>query len=164
LSPDDFIPLAERSGTIVPLTWLIFGRVRDAVIGWDRFDEPFEVAINLAPQAVRHSEFRDRLRRLRNDLEKFNVSVIVELTEDSLLKSDKESLANLHAVREMGIGLAIDDFGKGYSSLTCLKELPATELKIDRAFIESIGSDKTDQTYCHCDRWLGPRAGDESGC
>jgi predicted signal transduction protein with EAL and GGDEF domain len=145
LLPDDFIPLAERSGTIVPLTWLVFDRVRDAVIEWGRFDEPFEVAVNLAPQAVRHSEFRDRLRRLRNELEKFNVSVTIELTEDSLLKCDKDSLANLHAVREMGIGLAIDDFGKGYSSLTYLKELPATELKIDRAFIESIGADKTNQ-------------------
>ena len=145
LMPDDFIPLAERSGTIVPLTWSVFEKVLDAVRQWNRFDQPFGVAINVAPQAANHSEFCSRLETLRDELAKYNVGLTIELTEDSLLQSDKDSLANLQKIRELGVGLSIDDFGKGYSSLTYLKQVPATEIKIDKAFIEIISVDKTDQ-------------------
>jgi len=145
LMPDDFIPLAERSGTIVPLTWMVFDKVLDSVRAWDRFDQPFDVAINVAPQTANHSEFCSRLEALNNELKKYNVSMIIELTEDSLLQSDDDSLSNLQKIRELGVGLAIDDFGKGYSSLTYLKQVPATEIKIDKTFIEIISVDQTDQ-------------------
>ena len=68
----------------------------------------------------------------------------MELTEDSLLQGEKE-LGALGELRELGVGLAIDDFGKGYSSLTYLKELPATEIKIDKQFIGTISHDETDR-------------------
>lgn len=145
LMPNDFIPLAERSGTIVPLTWMVFEKVLDAVREWNRFQQPFSVAINVAPQAANHSEFCSRLESLRDELMKYNVGLTVELTEDSLLQSDEESLSKLKKIRELGVGLSIDDFGKGYSSLTYLKQVPATEIKIDKTFIETISVDQTDQ-------------------
>jgi len=145
LMPDDFIPLAERSGTIVSLTWMVFDKVLDAAREWNRFDQPFGVAINVAPQTANHSEFCSRLEALRDELAKYNVFPIIELTEDSLLQSDENSLSNLQKIRDLGVGLAIDDFGKGYSSLTYLKQVPATEIKIDKTFIEIISVDQTDQ-------------------
>ena len=145
LSPDDFIPIAERSGMIGPLTWMVFDKVRDAVRAWNRFSEPFGIAINIAPQTANHPEFYGRLKSLREELVKYNICLSIELTEDSLLQSDKKSLENLLKIRELGVDLAIDDFGKGYSSLTYLKQVPAAEIKIDKSFIEVIGLDETDQ-------------------
>ena len=145
LMPDDFIPLAERSGTIVPLTWLVFDKVLDSVREWNRFKQPFGVAINVAPQTASHPEFCSRLEALKNELAKYNVPLTIELTEDSLLQSNDDSQSNLKKIRELGVGLAIDDFGKGYSSLTYLKQVPATEIKIDKTFIETISVDQTDQ-------------------
>ena len=129
---------------IVQLTWVGFGKVLEAVRSWKRFDKPFGVAVNVAPQAVNHSEFCDRLRVLRDELAKFNVRLSIELTEDSLLQDDSQSLSNLHKVRELDVDLAIDDFGKGYSSLNYLKLVPATEIKLDKVFIETIHVDRTD--------------------
>jgi len=143
--PEDFIPLAERTGAIDALSWLVFDRVREAAEHWGRFDSPFSVAINVAPQVLEHSEFYARLKRLRNALSEYNVGLVVELTEDSLLQGDDHTLSNLERLREIGVGLAIDDFGKGYSSLTYLKRLPATEIKIDKQFIGTICHDETDR-------------------
>ncbi len=145
VSPEDFIPLAERSGVIVQLTWVVFGKVLEAVRSWKRFDEPFGMAVNVAPQALNDSEFHDRLKVLREELAKFNVRLAIELTEDSLLQDDRQSLSNLQKVRELDVDLAIDDFGKGYSSLNYLKLVPATEIKLDKIFIETIHVDETDQ-------------------
>jgi EAL domain-containing protein (putative c-di-GMP-specific phosphodiesterase class I)/GGDEF domain-containing protein len=145
LSPETFIPLAESTGSIVPLTWLVFERSLQAVRSWPAFEEPFSLAINVSPQSANHPEFCDRLKTLKEELAKSNVRLGIELTEDSLLKGDDKSLANLHRIRELDVDLAIDDFGKGYSSLTYLKEVPATEIKIDKKFIETIGLDETDQ-------------------
>lgn len=85
------------------------------------------------------------MKNLRDELRKSNVRLGIALTEDSLLKGGAQSLSSLHKVRELDVDLAIDDFGKGYSSLTYLKEVPATQIKIDKKFIETIGLDETDQ-------------------
>ena len=145
MSPEDFIPLAERTGTIVSLTWLVFEKVLEAVRSWKRFSWPFSIAINIAPRTAAHPEFLDRLKTLRDQLAEFNVGVTVELTEDSLLKDESLSLSNLHKLRALDVDLAIDDFGKGYSSLTYLKHVPATEIKIDKTFIETISIDSVDK-------------------
>ena len=102
------------------------------------------VAINIAPPVLEHTEFYSRLVELQEHAAEKNVTITLELTEDSLLQGGKQ-LSDLERVRELGVGLAIDDFGKGYSSLTYLKELPATEIKIDKQFIGTIGHDETDR-------------------
>jgi EAL domain-containing protein (putative c-di-GMP-specific phosphodiesterase class I) len=68
-----------------------------------------------------------------------------ELTEDSMVQSDASSLASIARVRKLGTDLAIDEFGKGYSSLTYLKQIPSTEIKIDKRFIGTIAIDETDK-------------------
>ena len=73
LSPDDFIPLAEASGMIESLTWLVFDKVLEAVRSWQRFGKPFSLAINTAPQTANHPEFCDHLKALKDELAKANV-------------------------------------------------------------------------------------------
>lgn len=142
---DNFVPLAEGSGQIVPLTWLVFDRVLDAAENWKYFEQPLSLSINVAPQLIGLTEFYSRLRTLKEALKSQHIDLTVELTEDSLLSIDEKALANLLRIRKLGVGLSIDDFGKGHSSLSYLKQIPANEIKIDKRFIESIATDRADQ-------------------
>ncbi len=142
---DNFVPMAENSGQIVPLTWLVFDRVLDAAESWEYFEKPLSLSINVAPQLISLTEFYSRLRTLKEALKNQNIDLTVELTEDGLLGIDEQALASLLRIRKLGVGLSIDDFGKGHSSLSYLKQIPANEIKIDKRFVESISTDHADQ-------------------
>ena len=141
----DFVPLAESNGAIVPLTWLVFDRIIEQLKTWDAIRPPFSVAVNVSPQLLTHSEFLPRVKALKAALDDREMNFTIELTEDSLVQSDASSLASIERLRKLGIDLAIDDFGKGYSSLTYLKQIPAAEIKIDKRFIGTIAIDETDK-------------------
>jgi EAL domain-containing protein (putative c-di-GMP-specific phosphodiesterase class I) len=141
----DFIPLAETNGAIVPLTWLVFDRIVAQLADWDSLPEPFSVAVNVSPQILTHAEFTPRVKGLAGALAERNLKLTIELTEDSLVQSDTSSLASIERLRKLGVELAIDDFGKGYSSLTYLKQIPAAEIKIDKRFIGTVALDETDK-------------------
>lgn len=143
--PEEFIPIAERSGSIVPLTWLVFDRVGACAGRWATLPKPFSVAVNIAPSVLGHRELRARLGELKSVLGGSGIGLALEITEDSLVQSADASPMNLQSLRDIGVDLAIDDFGKGYSSLSYLKEIPATEVKIDRRFIATIASDPKDR-------------------
>src|SRR5690606_5246713 len=145
LAADDFVPLAERTGAIVPITWLVFDKVREIASSWPFAPGSFYVAVNVSPQVLVHSEFMPRLQELKAGLRDVGIDLTVELTEDGLVQSENRSLDQLERIRRLDIGLAIDDFGRGYSSLSYLKELPATEVKIDKRFIASIAIDRKDR-------------------
>ena len=141
----DFIPMAERAGIVVPITWLVFDRIVERLADWRGVERPFDVAVNVSPQVLTHGEFIGRLRKLKEALDERGFGLTIELTEDSLVQSDDGTLACLDRVRKLGIDLAIDDFGKGYSSLTYLKQIPATEIKIDKRFIGTVAIDDKDR-------------------
>jgi EAL domain-containing protein (putative c-di-GMP-specific phosphodiesterase class I)/GGDEF domain-containing protein len=141
----DFIPLAERNGTIVPITWLVFDRIVECLADWSAIPRPFSIAVNVSPQLLPHPEFGRRVRELKASLDEREIGLTIELTEDSLVQGDESSLASIERLRKQSIGLAIDDFGKGYSALTYLKQIPATEIKIDKRFIGTIAVDETDK-------------------
>jgi EAL domain-containing protein (putative c-di-GMP-specific phosphodiesterase class I) len=139
----EFVPAAERAGVIVPMTWAVFDEVARCAPRLAQIDKPFTVAVNVPAQSLGDRSFFDRLKALKLEFERNEIGLIIELTEDGLLQTDAASLEALHRIRSLGVGLAIDDFGKGYSSLNYLRQIPATELKIDRDFIERIlDSDK----------------------
>lgn len=144
ISPADFIPFAERSGSVIPITWLVFDRMAALADGWPSLPAGFTVAVNVSAQVLDHAEFRGRLGRLKAVLDARDIQLTLELTEESLVKGRSEGSGKLERIRKMGVGLAIDDFGKGYSSLTYLKEIPATEIKIDKQFIGSVATDSKD--------------------
>jgi EAL domain-containing protein (putative c-di-GMP-specific phosphodiesterase class I) len=101
--------------------------------------------VNVSPQVLAHPEFMGRLLVLKSALDERGFTLTIELTEDSLVQGDDASLVSIDRVRKLGVDLAIDDFGKGYSSLTYLKQIPATEIKIDKRFIANIALDEKDQ-------------------
>jgi EAL domain-containing protein (putative c-di-GMP-specific phosphodiesterase class I)/GGDEF domain-containing protein len=141
----DFIPLAERTGTIVPITWLVFDHVTQRVAEWQRLDKPFSIAVNVSPQILVHPEFTPRIKQLKAALDGHGFGLTIEITEDSLVQGDEAALAGVERLRKLGVDFALDDFGKGYSSLGYLKQLPATEIKIDKRFIGTIAIDATDR-------------------
>jgi EAL domain-containing protein (putative c-di-GMP-specific phosphodiesterase class I) len=143
--PQLFVPLAERSGAIVPMTWLVFDRIAASVAAWAARGERVSVAVNVAPQVLQRVDFFARLNALMRTVHDAGAELVVELTEESLVTGDPDAMACLERIRKLGIGLAIDDFGKGYSSLSYLKEIPATEVKIDKRFIETAGTDEKDK-------------------
>src|SRR5690606_11299174 len=143
--PQLFVPLAERSGAIVPMTWLVFDRIAKSVAAWSGCGEALSVAVNVAPQVLQRADFFDRLDGLLATVKAAGAELVLELTEESLVTGDAVAMACLERIRKLGVGLAIDDFGKGYSSLGYLKEIPATEVKIDKRFVSTAATDEKDR-------------------
>jgi len=134
--PDAFIPLAEEIGLIVPIgAWVLRAACAEAA-GWP---EPVNVAVNLsAVQFVRG----DVARQVAIALDESGLSptrLEVEITETALLNDSEATLKTLHALRALGVRIAMDDFGTGYSSLSYLRSFPFDKLKIDRSFIRDLG-------------------------
>jgi EAL domain-containing protein (putative c-di-GMP-specific phosphodiesterase class I)/GGDEF domain-containing protein len=142
--PGEFVPIAERSGSIVPLTWLVFDKVAAHVESWPKFNEEFRIAINVSAQVLDHADFGPRLNALHERLTACGAGLILELTEESLITEQDSALARLGRIRKAGVELAIDDFGRGYSSLSYLKDIPASEIKIDKRFVGTAASDPKD--------------------
>jgi len=145
IMPDDFIPLAERSGLIVELgRWVLDESCRQ--LGQWRADgySLDSVAVNLSPTQFRsellYQDVRDALAR--HDLPPS--SLVLEITESTAMHDPETSLEILRRLSELGVSISIDDFGTGYSSLMYLKRLPASELKIDRGFVSDLTTGSED--------------------
>ncbi|MBT8132093.1 MAG: bifunctional diguanylate cyclase/phosphodiesterase [Gammaproteobacteria bacterium] len=133
--PDIFIGMAERIGKIEDLTWFALNTSLRQMREWPLKGNPFNVAINVTPQLVQKEEFAPIVA---NALQVWDVEpsqLTVEITETALMTKPEESFRTLQALRDLGVRISIDDFGTGYSSLAYFKNIPATELKIDRSFV-----------------------------
>ena len=143
--PDEFIPLAEATGDIVPIgEWVLEQSCRRLSAWRHRLggDAPFTMAVNLSARQLADEDvvarFADVLRRTAVDPRWVNL----EITESMLLEDeDESSLDVLWQLRSLGVRLAVDDFGTGYSSLSRLNRLPINKLKIDKSFVLGIGPD-----------------------
>lgn len=144
ISPARFIPLAEQSGLIQPIgNWVLreacqFAR-RLADRGWGNI----YVSVNISPHQLGADDFVCSVRNALNSAGIKPCQLELEITENALISSINESVCRLHELRAMGVRLALDDFGKGYSSLTYLQRLPVTTLKIDKFFVDMILKDET---------------------
>lgn len=141
VAPDRFIPVAERSGLINDLgDWVL--RQIDAEISdfANQLPAEFSLAVNLSPLQFSQSNFIDRLTSAlkKTDLKH---KLVLEITENTIVNSVGDSIDKLHHLRSLGFEIAIDDFGTGYSSLNYLRNLPVDTLKIDRTFVNDIGSE-----------------------
>ncbi|MCU1734954.1 MULTISPECIES: putative bifunctional diguanylate cyclase/phosphodiesterase [unclassified Pseudomonas] len=139
ISPLDFIPLAERTGLIIPLGEHVLELVCAQVRKWrDRELLPGPIAINVAALQIERSDY---VRSLTESLERHGLSpnlLEVEITESLLMESQQHACDVLARLQALGVATAVDDFGTGYSSLAYLKSLPINHLKIDRAFIKDL--------------------------
>ena len=144
--PDTFIPLAEESGLINQVSdWVLEEACRQLQAWSNSGNELFRVAVNMSTKDIQAEDFNDKLRKM---LEQYDVNpnrLELEITESTLMENPEEIEGELNAMREMGLTLAIDDFGSGFSSLNYLKRLPVDVLKIDRMFIRDLEEDKSDR-------------------
>ena len=145
LSPDVFIPIAERSGLILPIGDWVLDQACAQLRAWhDAGQHEWTMAVNLSPLQFSSPALLDSVRHA---LQRHGIAperLTLEITETTAMKDVEASLAILNDLTAMGVHIAIDDFGTGYSSLLYLKRMPATELKIDRAFVRELEQNPED--------------------
>jgi EAL domain-containing protein (putative c-di-GMP-specific phosphodiesterase class I) len=143
--PDEFIPIAEKAGLIESVTrWVIRRAVRD-VLTWKEQGVVLKLAINLSVHDVSNVDF---MKEIYDTLLAAGLSTDAlefEITESDIMTDPDEAIALLTQFRNYGFDLAIDDFGTGYSSLAYLKNMPVSELKIDKSFVLNLSDDQNDQ-------------------
>ncbi len=145
VSPVDFIPIAEATNLIHPLTrWVLEQSIRTCC-DWHEAGYPISVAVNLSARnliddtLVRHVEIMLREYGLPH------WALELEITESSIMTDPRRAMTTLERLHELGVGLSIDDFGTGYSSLAYLKRLPVQTLKIDNSFVRQMLEDEQDE-------------------
>ncbi len=138
--PGDFIPLAEETGLIVPLSeWALREAARQAKLWQRSIGFTDSIAVNLPNRMFERS---DLVEHIHQCVTTYNVShrcIQLEITETGLMKDLQKVIPSLHRLNEIGVEVSIDDFGTGYSSLAYLTTLPIAELKIDRGFVRDLG-------------------------
>jgi diguanylate cyclase (GGDEF)-like protein/PAS domain S-box-containing protein len=160
--PGAFIPVAEETGLIVPIgTWALehaLTELRALTRDHDAADRPL-LAVNLSALQLR---LPASIAMVRDAIDASGVDpsmLSLEITESALMDDIDTSARAMHALRELGVRLAVDDFGTGYSSLAYLKQLPIDSLKIDRSFIAGLPSDPHDRSITEAIVTLGSSLG-----
>lgn len=141
LSPPEFLPILEETGLICRVGEWVLNTVCESVVKWQRYcSAPLHVAVNVSPIQLRDDNFSQMVRSAiaHSGLDLRRTTLELEITENILLDNIEDVREKLHELRDMGIKIAIDDFGKGYSSLSYLTTLPIHYLKIDRAFVIDV--------------------------
>jgi diguanylate cyclase (GGDEF)-like protein/PAS domain S-box-containing protein len=145
VAPFRFIPLAEKTGLIIPLDRWVMRVAMGQIVEWYRRGlNPGILALNLSIQQLQKPDFISMLSSVMRELGMRPEWLELEITESHIMTNPKKAIKVLSELSKQGIKLAIDDFGTGYSSLSYLKQLPIDKLKIDRSFIKDIPTDKDD--------------------
>jgi EAL domain-containing protein (putative c-di-GMP-specific phosphodiesterase class I)/GGDEF domain-containing protein len=144
LSPLTFIPLAEKTGFIVPLGYWILHEACSQLKAWQEclsLPAGFYMSVNLSASQLRHPELVDRIRETLDDVGLEPRSLTLELTESIAMDNPTAVTTLLMELRRMGVRISIDDFGTGYSSLSHLRHFPVDTLKVDRSFVRGMETD-----------------------
>ncbi len=143
-SPGDFIPVAERTGLIVPIgRWALREACADGAAWLRRADAqagapPLSVTVNVSGRQLHHASLVDDVRAALDASGLDPRALVLEITESVLMYDAEAALRRLSSLRALGVRLAIDDFGTGYSSLSYLQRLPVDVLKIDKSFVDTV--------------------------
>lgn len=144
--PDEFIPLAEQTGLILPLGAWVLGMACSQLVEWSGKPglDRLTLAVNVSVRQFRQADF---VQQVQSVIERTGVQpsrLKLELTESSLVHDIDDIIAKMQKLRTLGVGFSLDDFGTGYSSLNYLKRLPLDQLKIDQSFVRDILTDSND--------------------
>jgi diguanylate cyclase (GGDEF)-like protein len=159
IPPDDFIPMAEGTGMILPLTIYTLEAAIGQARAWMDAGHAIQVAVNLSPRCLLEPAVPDQVRRL---LDRHGLParlLRLELTESTVMADPERALMALTELRGIGVAISIDDFGTGYSSMSYLKRLPVDELKIDRSFVMEMLADGHDAVLVRSSIELGHNLG-----
>jgi EAL domain-containing protein (putative c-di-GMP-specific phosphodiesterase class I) len=159
--PDEFIPLAERSGLILPLGAWVLGTACQQLVDWSRHAHMsgLTLSVNVSAHQFRRTDF---VQQVATVMERTGVSprrLKLELTESSLVHDMDDIIRKMSALKSLGVGFSLDDFGTGYSSLSYLKRLPLDQLKIDKSFVDDVLTDPNDAAIAHMVIELGRNLG-----
>jgi diguanylate cyclase (GGDEF)-like protein/PAS domain S-box-containing protein len=139
VTPNDFIPIAEESGLITPISeWVLNAACHQAMLWRDSDLPPISMAINLSPRQIEHPQFVDKFVHALHKFMPDGHGIEIEITESTLMRDMDGAVGKLRKLADMGVEISIDDFGTGYSSLSYLKKLPINTIKIDRSFIHDL--------------------------
>jgi len=137
--PDEFIPIAEDTGLIVPLgEWVLRQACRQAR-AWEEAGRPLRLSVNLSSVQIARSGFQHQVAQVLRETGLDPQRLVLEITETAILRDRTLALEALDAICSLGVTVALDDFGTGYSSLTWLRQFPIGCLKIDKTFVRDVG-------------------------
>jgi len=160
LTPGEFISLAEESGLIVPLgRWVLQEACRQNREWQDAGLPPITVGVNVSARQIREAGLISDIRATLEETGLPAACLELELTESLLIQNAEQAVSLMDDFRNLGVKLAIDDFGIGYSSLVALKRFPLTRLKIDRSFIRDLDEDENDRSIARAIISLGRELG-----
>ena len=139
ISPAEFIPLAEDTHLILPIGAWVLHEACHQIKAWDAQGKKIDhVAVNVSSRQFRQTGFVQQVRQALLDAGVHAKRLVIELTEGCVIEHIDDTIAKMHALQAMGVRISIDDFGVGYSSLSYLKSLPLSQLKIDQSFVRHI--------------------------
>lgn len=159
LYPDRFIDLAERSGFIVELGWEVLRLACEALSSWRDQGRETRLAVNVSALQLRQADFATRLL---NKLQRHGIApqrLELEITETTILDPESTAVAHLHTLRGAGLGISLDDFGRGYAGFAHLHSLPLSKLKIDRSLIAALSNSHDDSPIVSSTIILAKRLG-----
>ncbi|MES9993114.1 MAG: EAL domain-containing protein [Candidatus Thiodiazotropha sp.] len=159
VSPADFIPIAEQSGLIRPITDWLFQIILDHASSWEQRPDNFWLSVNVPPNYFCDVSFINNVSRIARQATRIDLKLCVEITENLLLHSDEMVFENFHRLHRLGIASAMDDFGTGYSSLAYIKRFPLNHLKIDRSFIKGLPDDPDNRSLTETIVLMGKKFG-----
>lgn len=144
VSPGEFIPLAERTGSIQSLTAWVIEEVLRQLQEWAGRGLDLQVSLNISADDLMSRDLVERVSALLRNYRVHPGQVVFEITESAVMADPVQALRVLDGLRDLGISLSVDDFGTGYSSLAQLKSMPVQELKIDQSFIRELDETSED--------------------
>ena len=145
VEPASFIPIAEESRLILPLgEWVLRTACKQMKEWHDRGAGPMRIGVNLSARQFQQHDLVDMVRSALDESNLGPSSLDLEITETTAMQNAEVTVETLHALRALGVGISIDDFGMGYSSLNYLKRFPLNAVKIDRAFVNDMTTSNGD--------------------
>jgi diguanylate cyclase (GGDEF)-like protein len=152
LPPADFLPLSEQTSLIVELGAWVLDQACRQVAAWELGDQqqpPLGLSVNLSVRQLRDRHLPERVAQALASSGLDPRRLTLEITETSMIEDLNAAGTTLRAIRELGVHVAVDDFGTGFSALGALKHYPVDSLKIDRSFVHGLGSDAQDTAIVH---------------
>ena len=144
IPPDEFIPIAERTGLIKPLTHWVLDKAMSQWREWYDDGINISISVNVSMHDIQDAHFIDHLSQLIKKWQFIPEALCLEITESTIMSNTDYVMKVLQKLESMNIELSIDDFGTGYSSLSNLKQLPVQEIKVDRSFVMDMVNDSND--------------------